>query len=194
MQAECVMVSNSTGRPHLMVSYASCGIAAVDPPCYLSENKAAAYPDCCPEPVCPDSAEGIESEEAGSPVGTQQTSSSASSSSSTKQATEDQREVMVEKSSEDSSENEVVHPKISHSNVLIHPNSRRLLTDFFRSIYPYDDDYLYGDHDHMDNNVDDLQYLDYYPTTMDRNAAAAAAAASRRFTRHDFNIANFGWY
>jgi len=50
---------NHTGTPTMMVEYASCGVAVVDPPCYMVEDKTKAYPDCCPQPVCPedDSAE-----------------------------------------------------------------------------------------------------------------------------------------
>src|SRR5271168_2484559 len=32
----------------------SCGVAMVDPPCYLKEDKTKQYPDCCPQPECPE--------------------------------------------------------------------------------------------------------------------------------------------
>lgn len=37
--------------------FCSCGVAMVQPPCYLVEDKTKAYPDCCPQPVCPETSD-----------------------------------------------------------------------------------------------------------------------------------------
>ncbi|CAG7785966.1 unnamed protein product [Allacma fusca] len=149
MEASCLMV-NYTGIPRLMISYATCGVVGVEPPCYLTENKAAAYPDCCPEPVCPDSSE---------------------------ETTEEQHKTTP-------SEEDTYHHGDFENEI---PKDRPHFTnDIFRTNpNPWDDDYWYNYQDHMDNNVDDLQYLDYYPNER---------SSSPRFTRQDFSIDNFRWF
>jgi hypothetical protein len=48
------MMLNLTGNAQLMVSYESCGAVDVGAPCYLSEDLSLPYPDCCPQPMCPE--------------------------------------------------------------------------------------------------------------------------------------------
>jgi len=45
---------NIRGKQQFIVSYNGCGIVHAEPPCYVSQNKALTYPDCCPEIVCPE--------------------------------------------------------------------------------------------------------------------------------------------
>lgn len=52
-QASCAKYSSASSQ--LMISYESCGLAAVQPPCYLVQDNTKPYPDCCHQVVCPES-------------------------------------------------------------------------------------------------------------------------------------------
>ncbi|CAL8115858.1 unnamed protein product [Orchesella dallaii] len=52
-RATCEKFSQSSSQ--LMISYESCGIASVLPPCYIVQDNTKAYPLCCNQVVCPES-------------------------------------------------------------------------------------------------------------------------------------------
>lgn len=172
-------------------SFCRCGVVAVDPPCYLSENKALSYPACCPEPICPESVEESTEYEPNTKQDNKKVQNSEENTyDNYKFNNNNKNKNNINKKHQDilnedhnDSENELSNT----DDFLSQQNGGN--NHAFRS-YPWDDDYLYGDQDqdHMDNNVEDLdlQYLDYYPTDNRR--------ASPRFARHDFNIANFKWF
>lgn len=182
-QASCIQV-NYTGQAQLMISYATCGVVAVDPPCYISENKALNYPECCPEPVCPE-----ESAEEELPKSSENTNAHNTYENNYYKYNDN----MNSKNKNNKNHKEILNDHNDSENELIDEFSSRMQNvgnnhNAFRS-YPWDDDYFYADQDqdHMDNNVEDvdLQYLDYYPTER---------RVSPKFTRHDFNIQNFKWF
>jgi len=51
-QATCERLSSTS--PQLMISFESCGVASVLPPCYLVQDNSKPYPSCCNQVVCPE--------------------------------------------------------------------------------------------------------------------------------------------
>jgi len=48
-----VQTTDDDSQTEFYIEGISCGSIGVDPPCYIRQNISLSYPDCCPEPVCP---------------------------------------------------------------------------------------------------------------------------------------------